>query len=284
MKNGKHGYENPLKAKFPAPFFASLPQGAGVYFMRDSSGEILYIGKAKCLRKRISSYRGAKPGACGDNVIGFLERVVAIDWEEHPTEQAAVLRERDLLRAVNPPFNIADNWPEDYFFVGLRERPGDKIEFRLTSEEEDRREFRLFGCYRHRRKVKDGYTALLRLFFAGFNRRARFSIPAKLARRSPPYRYELKIPALAGGPGYADWRAQLEDFFAGRDDRLLLTLVDLLLANETIPPFSRYGLQTDLVTAREFYLTCARSGSRQLLSHEAMRRRIRRTVKQAVTA
>src|SRR4051812_36428828 len=113
-------YENPLRERIPEEFFSALPKNPGVYFMKSWNGDILYIGKAKCLRSRVRSYCNAKPGTVGENIIELLERVDRIDFEEHDTEREAFERERQLIRAVLPPYNIADAWEEDYFFIGTR--------------------------------------------------------------------------------------------------------------------------------------------------------------------
>ncbi len=265
-------YQNPLRSKSRDPFFASIPKIPGVYFMRDAQGEILYVGKAKCLRSRLCSYRNAKPGSVGENVIEMLEFVFKIDWEEHPSERSALLRERELLRALNPPYNIADNWTEDYFFIGFQERENSLMEFRLTSRERDREELSLHGCYRHRRKAKSGYSALLRLLYACFSDKERFSFPSRLTRSAPAYRYSLRLPTAE------PWSRLLGDFLSGRSSRLLSRIVELLLENERLPAFVRPGLQEDLEIAREFYLTCARANRRKLISQENMRKSIRESV------
>jgi excinuclease ABC subunit C len=80
------------------------PRRPGVYGMVDGAGELVYVGKAKCLRARLLSYfrtrsRDPKAGR-------ILEHVRAIVWETCPDEFAALLRELELIRRWQPCHNV----------------------------------------------------------------------------------------------------------------------------------------------------------------------------------
>lgn len=236
-------YENPLQKKFHERFFDEVPQTSGVYFMMSHEGTILYVGKAKSLRKRLRDYKNAKPGRAPEHIIEMLEDVSRIKWEEHETEKAALLREGELIRAIRPAFNIAGNWPALYFFMGLRFED-ERMHFRLSSHT-SAQGYRYFGCYKHRRLTKSGYTALLRLLHAATTTKPRFAFPARITRTSPPYLYSMPLANELVAP--------LESFFKGTSPRLLHALMARLLENENIPPFMYPGLQVDFETAREFF-------------------------------
>jgi hypothetical protein len=275
--NTSFSYQNPLAEKFSPEFFQEIPTEPGVYFMRDEEGEILYIGKAKSLKARLSSYRNAKPGQVGENIVELLEHVTKIHWELHPTENAAVLRERELLHAVRPPYNIAEAWPEEYLFIGIREDEG-KIHFRLTRREGEKG-YKFFGCFKQRRKVKNGYTALLRLLYAATNQKPRFSYPAKIARVSPPYLYSTTLPHA--------WHKPLEKLLSGQSTELLELIVSALLQNESLPAFMYPSIQEDLGIVQDFFKHCPQETRRivsthglrtRVVSHRAMERAIKATV------
>jgi excinuclease ABC subunit C len=273
ISNTSFSYRNPLKDVFSEEFFAGIPEVPGVYFMRDGRRRVLYVGKAKCLRTRLATYRNAKPGQVGENVVELLERVRSIDWETAESEKRAKDRENELIHALVPPYNIADCWEEDYLYVGLREDSPERWEFALTGRESEARSasHEIFGCYRHRGKVKRGYLALLRLIHAASSEKPRFSFPAKLTRVSPPYRYSAKVRL---GDGASE---RLRDLLTGRDESFLHLVTERLLENETIPAFVRPGLQQDLETVREFFAACATPNRPGLavVSHAELRRSIR---------
>jgi predicted GIY-YIG superfamily endonuclease len=273
----KKTYRNPLTERLGAEFFAKLPRTPGVYFMRSQSGEILYVGKATNLRSRVGSYRSARPGKVGRNIIKLLERVASITWELQESEQRAYEREREVIRALVPRYNIADAWEEDYFFIGLRHKRSGELEFRLTSSEEAIDEkFELHGCYPQRRLVKQGYSALLRLLFACTRTPpTRFQFPAKLSRPAPAYRHTMRLA------GSLRWKNLISSFLSGQDTRLLPALVEALLSSEVIPEYARPALQRDLETLRDFnvaFLASRRAlalEGGQLTTHKNLRQAIR---------
>jgi predicted GIY-YIG superfamily endonuclease len=101
----------PLVERLGAPFFRDAPQRPGVYLMRDSGDNILYVGKAKNLRKRLVSYRVANPDRLRRRHLRLLRAVSRIELEECADEACALAREAELLRALRPRFNRAGTWP-----------------------------------------------------------------------------------------------------------------------------------------------------------------------------
>src|SRR4051812_47798397 len=100
-------YSNPLKSRFNPTFFQNLPEHSGVYFMFDQSQRLLYIGKAKSLKHRITSYSNLAPGKSPEHILELIENITEIKWLKCKSEQEALRKENELLHAVRPPFNIA---------------------------------------------------------------------------------------------------------------------------------------------------------------------------------
>ncbi len=83
-----------------------MPQAPGVYFMLSATGTILYVGKATCLKDRVNSYfRGRK--SKGSRLNELLSQVMDIRVEVSPHPTAAALRESDLIKQFDPPYNRA---------------------------------------------------------------------------------------------------------------------------------------------------------------------------------
>lgn len=95
-----------------------LPSTPGVYLMRDANGQILYIGKAKDLRKRVQSHlRPADPSQ--PKLKRTLPQVAAIDVVQTGSELEALLLESRLIKRYLPTANIALRDYERYPFIRL---------------------------------------------------------------------------------------------------------------------------------------------------------------------
>ena len=110
----------PLLERLGPDFFRHAPQTAGVYLMRDSQDQVLYVGKAKNLRRRLGNYRVANPDRMPRRHLRMLRAVSRIDLEECQDEQTALNRESELLRSLRPRFNRAGTWPGKTCYLGWR--------------------------------------------------------------------------------------------------------------------------------------------------------------------
>jgi predicted GIY-YIG superfamily endonuclease len=108
----------PLVERLGRDFFRQLPERPGVYLMRDAKDTVLYVGKAKNLRKRLCSYRVANPDRMPRRHLRLLRAVERIELQECADEVAALARESELLRTLRPKFNRAGTWrPAPRFLV-----------------------------------------------------------------------------------------------------------------------------------------------------------------------
>ena len=103
----------PLVERLGEDFFRQLPPRPGVYLMCGPGCGVLYVGRAKNLRRRISSYRVANPERQPRRVIRLLQAVTRIEFDECPDEAAAQRREEALICVLAPRFNRAGKvWPK----------------------------------------------------------------------------------------------------------------------------------------------------------------------------
>src|ERR1700749_3148395 len=118
-------------------FTASLPRRPGVYRMFDSDHEILYVGKAKSLKDRVSTYFAA--GNVNPKVQALVQQITAIEVTVTNSETEALLLEYNLIKAHKPRFNIVlrddksfpyiqlcddHRFPRLAFYRGARNQPG----------------------------------------------------------------------------------------------------------------------------------------------------------------
>ncbi len=118
--------------------FAKLaPAAPGVYRMFDAKGDVLYVGKAKNIRKRVTSY--ARPTGHDSRITRMIAATVTMEFVSTKTETEALLLEANLIKRLRPRFNVllrddksfpyilitSDHWaPQILKHRGARTRPG----------------------------------------------------------------------------------------------------------------------------------------------------------------
>jgi len=110
----------PLVERLGRDFFRGLPESPGVYLMRDTSDAVLYVGKAKNLRKRLGSYRVANPERLSRRHLRLLRVVARIELQQCADESSALAKESELLRTIRPKFNRAGTWQAPSRFLAWR--------------------------------------------------------------------------------------------------------------------------------------------------------------------
>jgi excinuclease UvrABC nuclease subunit len=102
----------PLVEKLGVNFFRELPERPGVYLMCGPEAGVLYVGRARNLRRRLASYRVANPERMPRRMIRLLHSVTRIEYDECASEDAARAREELLICVLCPRFNRAGRvWP-----------------------------------------------------------------------------------------------------------------------------------------------------------------------------
>lgn len=94
-----------------------LPDKSGVYLMKNRHGEIIYVGKATSLKKRVSSYfqgRGFTP-----KVQALISHIAAIDYIPTDSEKAALLLEFELIKRYRPRYNVMYRDDKSYPYLKL---------------------------------------------------------------------------------------------------------------------------------------------------------------------
>src|SRR5215218_5108602 len=80
------------------------PKAPGVYRMIDAKGEVLYVGKAKSIRKRIVSY--AREAGHAARIMRMIAATSALEFVSTATETEALLLEANLIKRLRPRFNV----------------------------------------------------------------------------------------------------------------------------------------------------------------------------------
>src|SRR5689334_2009798 len=80
------------------------PSAPGVYRMSDANGDVLYVGKAKNIRKRVLNY--ARPTAYDSRIERMVAATAALEFVTTATETEALLLEANLIKRLRPRFNV----------------------------------------------------------------------------------------------------------------------------------------------------------------------------------
>jgi DNA polymerase III epsilon subunit family exonuclease len=104
------------RAVLDRSLLADIPKKPGVYIMRDAYDHVIYVGKAKNLRDRVSSYY-SQPLGYTRKMDGLLESMVKIDAEITGSELEALLLESQLIKRYQPRYNTAMRSFEQYPYI-----------------------------------------------------------------------------------------------------------------------------------------------------------------------
>ena len=155
----------------PAP--GSIPLAPGVYRFKDSHGRVIYVGKAKNLRSRLSSYfqDGLHP-----RTEAMVEAASSVDWTVVANEIEALQLEYTWIKSEEPKFNIRfrDDKSYPYLAISLDE----EVPRVYVTRAPRGKGVRYFGPYMHAWAIRNTLDAILRIFpvrscTAGTFRRAR---------------------------------------------------------------------------------------------------------------
>ena len=98
-----------------ARYAKTAPAGPGVYRMSDAAGEVLYVGKARHLKKRVQSY--ARTGAHNSRILRMIADTASMEFVTTATEIEALLLEANLIKRLKPRFNVVLRDDKSFPFI-----------------------------------------------------------------------------------------------------------------------------------------------------------------------
>ncbi len=93
----------------------TAPGGPGVYRMIDASGEVLYVGKARGLKKRVQSY--ARAQGHNNRIAAMIANTASMEFVTTPTETEALLLEANLIKRLKPRYNVVLRDDKSFPFI-----------------------------------------------------------------------------------------------------------------------------------------------------------------------
>src|SRR6476646_3407789 len=221
------------------------PTAPGVYRMVDGKGEVLYVGKAKNIKKRLASY--ARPNAYDARIARMIAGTVALEFVTTATETEALLLEANLIKRLRPRFNVllrddksfpyilitSDHWaPQILKHRGARARPG-----------------HYYGPFASAGAVNRTINALERAFLlrscsdSYFEARTRPCLLYQIKRCSAPCTREIDFA------GYTELVKEANEFLSGRSQSVQTQLADEMDKASTALDFERAAIYRDRLSA-----------------------------------
>jgi excinuclease ABC subunit C len=221
------------------------PTSPGVYRMLNAANDVLYVGKAKNVKKRLSSY--ARPTGHVMRIARMIAATVMVEIISTATETEALLLEANLIKQLRPRFNVllrddksfpyilisGDHWaPQILKHRGAQSRPG-----------------RYFGPFASVGAVNRTITALQRVFLVRsctdsfFESRTRPCLLYQIRRCSGPCTSEIDFP------GYTELVREATDFLSGRSRAVKQLLAGEMEKASDELAFERAALYRDRLAA-----------------------------------
>lgn len=142
-----------------AAFLATCSSHPGVYRMSDGNGKLLYVGKAKNLRKRLSSY--FRKTGLAPKTAALVARIHTVETTITANETEALLLEQTLIKQWRPPYNILLRDDKSYPYVFLSDSPFPRLTIHRGAK---KHKGRYFGPYPSAHAIRESLGLLQKTF------------------------------------------------------------------------------------------------------------------------
>jgi len=143
------------------PPTGTIPEAPGSYQFKDRDGRVIYVGKARSLRQRLSNYF-QDPRHLAPRTAAMVAAAESVEWIQVRNEVEALMLEYSLIKQHRPRFNIRLRDDKSYPFLAVT--VGDEWPRPMVMRGRKRKGVRYFGPYAHAYAIRETLDLLLRTF------------------------------------------------------------------------------------------------------------------------
>lgn len=208
--------------KFGGEVYETLPLSPGVYLFKDGEGGVIYVGKAKNLRRRLGAYRNAGRKKTARKMRLLVRKAKALEIRPVATEREALLLENQLIQTLRPKYNVSAAYFFLYPSIGFWKN-GRQTILCLTTDIEAwaPHPIRWFGSFRSRMRAVEAFDAMVALLSHLGHVDPRSKLPSL-----PRLRGSRAVGLRQLDPAV---RSELERFWAGEHPKAVGSLARRLL-------------------------------------------------------
>ena len=228
-------------------FLATLTSGPGVYRMLDARDRVIYVGKARNLKKRVSSYFRAAAVALQPKTHALMSSTVRMEVTATHTETEALLLENNLIKEHRPRYNIVLRDDKSFPYIYLSTQQSyPRLAFHRGARES---KGRYFGPYASAGATRETLAQLQKLFRvrqcrdAFFNNRSRPCLQYQIKRCTAP------CVGYIDEAGYAQDVRHAQMFLEGKSEEMVSELVSRMEQSSAIQEYELAARYRDQIQA-----------------------------------
>ncbi|MEP3525321.1 MAG: excinuclease ABC subunit UvrC [Hyphomicrobiales bacterium] len=224
-----------------ADFVTRLPNAPGVYRMINEKGDVLYVGKARALKKRVASY--TRPAGLSTRIIRMVQATTTMEFVTTKTETEALLLEANLIKRFHPPFNVLLRDDKSFPYILISD---DHDAAQLTKHRGARqRKGQYFGPFAAVAAVDRTIIALQKSFLlrsctdSVYESRTRPCLLYQIKRCSAPCTGEISLE------NYGDLVQEASEFLRGKSSDIKQRLANQMEESSSQQDYERAAIYRD---------------------------------------